>query len=312
MRKLLIDTDVGGDDAVALIMALRDPSVRVEAVTTVMGNVPVEQATYNAMLTIERAGTYTPPVYQGLSTAILNQPLVNKDYTIHGKDGMGDLNLPSPSLKAEPIHAVDFLIHTIEEHPGEYELVALGPATNLAWISLRSPKTLSKLKRIVLMAGTGPYFGNATPLAEGNARMDPEALDIVLRDAGTDVVLVGWNLCIHEYLFTEAELTAMGNSGSSLTKFCLDINHNLIELNERRFGEKALDFADPAAMAVALRPELVLESVSAYTRVETNRGLAYGAVAVDHCHQSGCSPNATTCLRLDASGLKKCITELIL
>lgn len=85
MRKLLIDTDVGGDDAVALIMALRDPSVRVEAVTTVMGNVLVEQATYNALLTIERAGTYTPPVYQGLSTGILNQPLVNKDYTIHGR-----------------------------------------------------------------------------------------------------------------------------------------------------------------------------------------------------------------------------------
>ena len=139
MRKLLIDTDVGGDDAVALVMALRDPKVQVEAITTVMGNVSVEQATKNALITIERAGTYAPPVYQGLTTGVLNQPLVGKNYTIHGRDGMGDLGLPEPRLQPEKEHAVDFLIRTIEAHPGEYELVTLGPVTNLAWVSLRSP-----------------------------------------------------------------------------------------------------------------------------------------------------------------------------
>ena len=312
MRKLLIDTDVGGDDAVALVMALRDPKVQVEAITTVMGNVSVEQATKNALITIERAGTYAPPVYQGLTTGVLNQPLVGKNYTIHGRDGMGDLGLTEPGLQPEKEHAVDFLIRTIEAHPGEYELVTLGPVTNLAWVSLRSPGTLAKLKRITMMMGTGPYFGTATPLAEGNARMDPEALDIVLRDAGTELVLVGWNLCINEYLFTPEDLQSIRDSGSPLANWCLDINHNLVELNEKRFGAPALDFADPAAMAVALEPKLVLESVTAYTRAETNHGLAYGAIAVDHCHHSGEKPNATTCTKLDPQGLKRCIISRIL
>lgn len=312
MRRLLIDTDVGGDDAVALVMALRDPGVHVEAITTVMGNVPVEQATKNALITIERAGTYAPPVYQGLSNGILNQPLVGKNYTIHGRDGMGDLGLPEPELRPEKEHAVDFLIRTIEAHPGEYELVTLGPVTNLAWVSLRSPGTLAKLKKITMMMGTGPYFGNASPLAEGNARMDPEALDMVLRDAGTELVLVGWNLCIHEYLFTPEDLQAIRDSGSALGGWCLDINHNLVELNERRFGAPSLDMADPVAMAVALEPSLVLDSVTAYTRAETNRGLAYGAIAVDHCHHSGERPNATTCTRLDPKRLKECIVSRIL
>ncbi len=312
MRRLLIDTDTGGDDAVALIMALRDPGVRVEAVTTVMGNVEVEQATQNALLAIERAGTYAPPVYRGLHNAVLNEPLVNKNFDIHGRDGMGDLGLPPPALRPQQEHAVDFLIRTIEAQPGEFEMVTLGPVTNLAWISLRSPGTLAKLKRITMMMGTGPYFGNATPLAEGNARMDPEALDIVLRDAGTELVLVGWDLCINEYLFTEEDLKRLRETESETAKFCLDINHNLVELNERRFGAPVLDFADPVAMAVALEPDLVEQSVTAYTRAETNKGLAYGAIAVDHCHQSGREPNATTCTKLDAKRLKRCILSHII
>ncbi len=126
---------------------------------------------------------------------------------------MGDLGLPPPALRPQREHAVDFLIRAIEAEPGELEMVTLGPATNLAWISLRSPDTLSKLKRITMMIGTGPYFGNATPLAEGNARMDPEALDIVLRDAGTDVVLVGWDLCITSISSREQSLDRLGRFG---------------------------------------------------------------------------------------------------
>ena len=312
MRKILIDTDTGSDDAVALIMALREPSVHVEAITTVMGNVEVELATRNALLSIERAGTYAPPVYQGLSTGVINDPLEGKDYGIHGRDGMGDLGLPAPSGSAEKEHAVDFLIRTIESHPGEYEMVTLGPVTNLAWIALRSPGTLSKLKRITMMMGTGPYYGNITPFSEGNARMDPEAVDMVLRRAETDIVLAGWSLCINEYLFTEEDITWLEKTDSERAKFCLDINHDLIDLNKKRFGKRTIDFADPVAMAVALEPGLVTESITAYTNVELNHGLAYGAIGVDHCHQSGKPANATTITRLDADRMKRYIMERII
>ena len=145
MRRILIDTDTGGDDAVALIMALREPSVKVEAVTTVMGNVNTEQATINALISIERAGTYAPPVYKGLTNGIINEPLVGKDYTIHGRDGMGDLGISAPKLQAEKEHAIDFLIRYIEENPGELELVTLGPVTNIASITRNSCKVEAHL-----------------------------------------------------------------------------------------------------------------------------------------------------------------------
>lgn len=312
MRRILIDTDTGGDDAVALVMALRDPSVKVEAVTTVMGNVNTDQATINALISIEKAGTYAPPVYKGLTNGVINEPLVGKDYTIHGRDGMGDLGLPMPQLKIEEEHAVDFLIRYIEENPGELELITLGPVTNIAWVALRSPGTLAKLKRITMMMGTGPYFGNATPLSEGNARMDPEALAIVLREAKTDIVLAGWNLCINEYLFRQDDLDKLRNSGSELARWCVDINHNLIELNALRFKEDVLDMADPVAMAVALDPSLVTESVTAYTQVETNNGLAYGAIAVDHIGQSRKKPNATTIVSIDGPRMKEFIHKLLI
>ncbi len=312
MRRILIDTDTGGDDAVALVMALRHPNVKVEAITTIMGNVHVEQATKNALITIEKAGTYAPPVYQGLHNGVVNQPMVGKDYTIHGRDGMGDLGLAEPKLTKEEEHAVDFLIRYIEENPYELEMVTLGPVTNLAWVALRSPGTLDKLKKIYMMMGTGPYFGNATPLAEGNARMDPEALEIVLRDVKTDIILVGWNVCINEYLFQPEDLQEIKDAGTELAQFCLDINHNLIELNEKRMGYPVIDMADPAAMAVALEPEMIEESVTAYTCVETNKGLAYGAIAVDHMHQSGKEPNATTVVRISVDGMKNCIKKHII
>ena len=310
MRRFLIDTDTGTDDAVALIMALRDPGVKVEAITTVAGNVDVDRATQNALISVERAETYAPPVYKGLGMPILRER-IKADKSVHGEDGMGDLNLPKAKLTPADGHAVDFLIRYIEDNPGELEMVTLGPVTNLALICHRSPQTLAKLKKIYMMMGTGTWFGNATPMAEGNASMDPEALDIVLRYAKTEIILVGWDLCTNEYYFTGEDIAAIYAAGSHIAKFCLDINHTLMTLNERRFGVKGIDFADPVAMAVALEPDMVEQSVTAYTRVETNTGLAYGAIAIDYFHRQGRQPNATTCLKLDAQKMKDCIIRRI-
>lgn len=311
MRRFLIDTDTGTDDAVAIIMALRDPGIRVEGITTVCGNVEVEQATFNCLKAVEMAGRYCPPVYQGLSMPILRESVRSTAQGPHGVDGMGDLALSPPTLRAQEEHGVDFLIRYIEEHPGQLELVTLGPVTNLAWVALRSPDTLKKIKRIYMMMGTGAWFGNASPMAEGNAYMDPEALDIVLRLAGTEIVLVGWDMCIHEYLFTMPEVEQMCREGTTLTKFCMDINHTLVSLNARRFGVASIDFADPVAMAVALQPELVEERFEAYVRVCTGKDLSYGALAVDRYGRLGKTPNVQICRKLDAAAMKQCIFQHI-
>lgn len=307
MRRFLIDTDTGTDDAVAIIMALRDQNVKVEGITTVCGNVGVEQATQNCLKAVEMAGTYCPPVYRGLSMPVLREPVPSSAHGPHGVDGLGDLDLAPPVLQPQEEHGVDFLIRYIEENPGQLELVTLGPATNLAWVALKSPGTLTKLKRIYMMMGTGAWFGNASPMAEGNAYMDPEGLDMVLRLAGTEIVLVGWDMCIHDYLFTMPEVDRMCREGTELTRFCLGINHTLVSLNKRRFGVESIDFADPVAMAVALQPSLVLDSVEAYARVSTSKDVAYGAIAADLYGRLGKTANVRICRKLNAAALKECI-----
>ena len=125
MRRFIIDTDTGSDDAVALVMALRDKSLKVEAITTVAGNVNVELATKNALMSIDFAETYAPPVFKGAP-----KPMMHEHWDaagVHGEDGMGDLGLSAPKLQAEKEHAIDFLIRYIEENPGELELITLGP-----------------------------------------------------------------------------------------------------------------------------------------------------------------------------------------
>ena len=313
MRRFIIDTDTGSDDAVAIVMALRDPNVRVEAITTVAGNVGVDRATENCLISIEMAGTYAPPVYKGLSRPLIREEVEEeKSYDIHGYDGMGDIGLSAPTLKAHDEHAVDFLIRYIEQNPGKLELVTLGPVTNLAWIAHRSPDTLKKLKCIYMMMGTGAWFGNVNGLSEGNAHMDPESLEIVLRYAGCEITLVGWDMCINEYMFRKPELDALYETGSPIAKFCLDINQKLIRLNESRFGEPCFDMADPAAMAVALDPGMIERSVRAYHHVETNKGPAYGAISVDAYRLNAKHPaNATTVVKVDAARLNKCIVDRI-
>ena len=316
MRRFIIDTDTGSDDAVAIIMALRDPNVRVEAITTIAGNVGLERATMNCAVSIEMADTYVPPIYKGLTRPLLREvkreEAEHEAKGAHGCDGLGDIGIKASRLKAEDEHAVDFLIRYIEENPDELEIVTIGPVTNLAWVAHRSPNTLKKVKHIYMMMGTGAWFGNASGLAEGNAYMDPEALDIVLRYAGCPITLIGWDMCINEYAFSKEELDALIATGSARAKFCVDINNILIKLNEKRFGAPCFDMADPVAMAVALDPSVVEKSISGYHRVETGKGIAYGAVSVEAYSDRGrCEPNAVTVVKADVARLKKIITDRI-
>lgn len=130
MRKFLIDTDTASDDAIALMMALREPTIQVEAITVVCGNLSVDQAVKNALNTIEAINTYAPPVYRGMHKPIM-RPLFTSEY-VHGSDGMGNMHLPAPTGKAEDMHAIDAIIHHIMANPHELEVVTLGPMTNLA------------------------------------------------------------------------------------------------------------------------------------------------------------------------------------
>lgn len=197
MRHILIDTDTASDDAVALLMALREPGVKVEAITAVAGNCPLEHCVKNALICVEKAGTYAPPVYAGMA-----KPLFRTRYHshhIHGEDGMGDMALPTPRLAVEPVHAVDAIIDCAARLKGELEIVTLGPLTNLAMAVLKAPALAEKVKRVYVMGGSGLTPGNITPLAEFNFYADAEAAHLVLT-AGLPLTLVGWEIGMGEAL----------------------------------------------------------------------------------------------------------------
>src|SRR5258708_4712722 len=178
-RTLLIDTDTASDDAVALIMALRSRSVRVAAITVVAGNVPVAQATSNALFTAELCGADVP-VYSGAETPLLRK-LVVADW-FHGVDGLGAHGYKPAKRRAESRHAVDAIIQTVDENPG-IEIVTLGPLTNLAMALLRDPKLAASVKRCVVMGGAPCCEGNVTPAAEFNISVDPAPAHFVCGSA---------------------------------------------------------------------------------------------------------------------------------
>jgi purine nucleosidase len=219
MRRLLLDTDTAADDPVALVMALRHPGVRVEAITIVAGNVPVDQGVQNALYTLELLEERVP-VFRGAEAPLL-APLETSQF-IHGEDGMGDIGLPLQGREPHPGHAVDALLETTGRYPGEVELVTLGPLTNVAMALHRDPSFAGKVKGCVMMCGASDHLGNITPVAEYNAWVDPEAAKVVFT-SGMPLKMVGLDVSRKHASFTSDEATELRGMGTPLAQFCVDI-----------------------------------------------------------------------------------------
>ncbi len=307
-RKIIIDTDCGSDDAMAIAMALNEPNIDIMMISTVHGNVSVEQATINTLTTIEQASTYSPKVYTGSK-----EPLIRESYfayETHGNDGMGDIGLTPKKLTPEKENAVIKLITTLEENPaGEIEIIALGPLTNLALAYKVAPDALKKVKRISLMgtAGLGP--GNVTPLAEFNVWQDPEAAKIVF-ESGISLFVVGWDACLGESMLNSDDIAKIRNS-SALGQFAIDCNRQLMELNKERFGENMLDMADPAAMAAIIHPECIKTMGTYYCEIDTNLGVGYGNAVMYDCSEWHKKANITLCSELQPDIFKNYLYETL-
>lgn len=300
MRKLLIDTDTASDDAVALLMALREPSVKVEAITVVAGNCKLQQCVRNALVSVERAGTYSPPVYAGMTRPLLRDPFMS--HHIHGADGMGDMDLSPPTLEQEHLHAVDAIIHYAEKYAGELEIVTLGPLTNLAMAVLKSPAIIEKIKHVFVMGGAGLTPGNITPLAEFNFYVDAEAADIVIK-SGLPLTVVGWEIGMSEAFINEHDLDYL-NQLSPLGRFVVRCNKTLMEFNTGRTDRKGFDLPDPTTMAVALYPDIIQEAFVHYSWVEYKNQSSYGHYVIDSTNLTGNPPNARIVFKIK-SGLFK-------
>ena len=276
-RSFIIDTDTASDDAVALLMALRHPDVRVEAITVVAGNVELEQGLRNALYTVELSGADVP-VYRG-SAAPLRRELVVAQF-FHGRDGLGDQGYPAPTGKAADGDASDVLIDTIRSNPG-IVLVTLGPLTNVAKALARAPDIATAVGRCVVMGGAACTVGNVTPAAEYNVWVDPDAARAVFR-SGLPIEMVGWELCRGAATLSEAEMAEVRGFGTPMAEFAMDCNTRALAAARLQSNEPGLPLPDPVAMAIAIDPAICTKKSRHYVDVEVDSDLTRGMTVVDH------------------------------
>ena len=275
-RTFLIDTDTASDDAVALIIALRAPDVRVVAITTVAGNVDVQQATRNALYTSELC-LADVPVYAGAEKPLLR---AHADATwFHGRDGLGDHNYPPPLRSPGKLHAVDAIIDAIDTNSG-LVIVTLAPLTNLALALAKKPAIAAKVGRCVVMGGAPCCEGNVTPAAEYNIWVDPEAARIVLL-SGLPVELIGWQLCRGEAVVNESDISLIHGFNNALARFAIECNSHARQAYKVQTGEDGICLPDPVAMCIALDPTVGTEWSEHYVDVETQSELTRGMTVVD-------------------------------
>jgi purine nucleosidase len=276
LRTFLIDTDTASDDAVALIMALRAPDVRVAAITTVAGNVPVQQSTRNALYTVELCGSEVP-VYMGAEKPLLR---TYQDATwFHGRDGLGDQGYPPPHRSPDKLHAVDAIIETIEANPG-ITIVTLAPLTNLALAIAKRPEIVAQVGRCVVMGGAPCCEGNVTPAAEYNIWVDPEAARVVTL-SGMPVELVGWHLSRGDAVVREDDIARILSFNNDVAKFAIECNSRARKAYNVQTGENGISLPDPVAMCIALDPSVGSDWSDHYVDVETQSELTRGMTVVD-------------------------------
>lgn len=299
-RPFLIDTDTASDDAVALIMALRNPQIEVLAITTVAGNVRVEQATRNALYTAELCGSEVP-VFAGAE-----KPLRREHYGadwFHGSDGLGGHGYPPPKRAPERIPAPDAIIATVEAYVGALETVTLGPLTNIALALQKRPDIAGKVRRCVVMGGAPCCEGNVTPAAEYNIWCDPEAARIVMR-SGLPIELVGWHLSRDGAVLNASEIEHILSFKNPIACFAIECNSAAQQAYFVQTGEHGIALPDPVAMALALDPSIATTRSKHFVEVETESELTRGMTIVDRLNVAADERNRQVWAQSLADGRK--------
>uniref|UniRef100_A0A452XS39 uridine nucleosidase n=2 Tax=Aegilops tauschii subsp. strangulata TaxID=200361 RepID=A0A452XS39_AEGTS len=274
--KLIIDTDPGIDDSVAIMMAFHAPGVEVLGLTTIFGNCTTAYATRNALILCEKAGHPDVPVAEGSAEPLKGGKPQVADF-VHGSDGLGNVPVPAPTTKKAEQTAAEFLVDKVSQFPGEVSVLALGPLTNIALAIKMDPSFVTKVKKIVVLGGAFFAAGNATPSAEANIHSDPEAADMVFT-SGADIAVVGLNITT-QVSFTEADLSELRSSGGKQAQFLCDICKFYSDWHLHSYGDPAVFLHDPVSLAALVRPELFTFR-KGVVRVET-QGICRGHTSMD-------------------------------
>ncbi|SNT37224.1 purine nucleosidase/pyrimidine-specific ribonucleoside hydrolase [Asanoa hainanensis] len=292
-ENVIVDCDPGHDDALALLLAVGDPRLRVLGVTTVAGNQTLDKTTRNALRMLALAGVDGVPVAAGCDRPLVGDLSV-AEY-IHGVSGLDGPDLDLPVADVAGVHAVELMRRLITESAEPVTLIALGPLTNVALLLRRHPEVAPGVRRIVFMGGSTGR-GNTTPYGEFNIVTDPEAADIVLR-SGLPTTMIGLNVT-HQALATERVIADFRGLGTRLGTVCAELMTFFASAYLREFDFPHPPVHDPIAVATVIDASIV-RTVAAPVAVELTGAYTRGATVVDLHHRTGDTPNADVAVGLD-------------
>lgn len=275
-EKIIIDTDPGIDDSIAILMAFQSPELEILGFTTIFGNVTTEDATRNALLLCEIAGCPDIPVAQGKSEPLKREPPRIADF-VHGVNGLGNIPLPPVKSKKSDKSACEFLVEKVSENPGEVSVLALGPLTNVALAIKRDSSFARNVKRIVVLGGAFFALGNVNPAAEANIYGDPEAADIVFT-SGANIDVVGINITTQVQM-TDEHLDALRKCEGRHAQFISDICKFYRDWHVKSDGVYGIFLHDPVSFVALVRPDLFTFK-KGVVRVET-QGICVGHTLMD-------------------------------
>jgi inosine-uridine nucleoside N-ribohydrolase len=301
--EIILDCDPGHDDAIALLLALASPELRLLGVTTVSGNQTLEKTTANAIRVLDHVGRHDIPVAAGAGRPLIRERHVAAE--VHGETGLDGPDLPPPSRDHEPTHAIDWIAAAVAANPQRVTLVATGPLTNVALFTARYPDLSARLERVVLMGGA-IGAGNVTPAAEFNIWADPEAAYRVFT-SGLDLTMVGLDVT-HKALLTPAHADRLADSGSA-GKLVADLYTFYARFHARRYGWDGAPVHDAVALAQVVDPSL-LETAHCGVVVDTGPELSRGRTHVD-LGAATWEPNCQVAVDIDAERFLSLLTDRI-
>jgi purine nucleosidase len=303
-QKIIIDTDPGQDDAVAILLALASPELEVLGITCVAGNVPLERTARNARTVCELAGRPDIRVFAGCD-APLSRGLVTAEH-VHGKTGLDGAELPAPTMPLQEAHGVDFIIDTLRtEPPGSVTLVPIGPLTNIATALRRAPDIAPRIARIVLMGGAYFEVGNITPAAEFNIYVDPEAASEVF-GAGVPLVVVPLDVT-HKALVTAPRVAAFRALGTPVGDTVALWTDFFERFDKEKYGAPGAPLHDPCTIAWLLEPGL-FSGREINVEIELQGTHTSGMTVADWWRVTGKPANALFLGDVDADGFFTLLT----
>ena len=305
-RKIIIDTDPGQDDAVAILLALGSPEdIDLLGITTVAGNVPLTLTQKNARITCEVAGRPEVKVYAGCD-APLERPLVTAEH-VHGGTGLDGPDLFEPTMALQDQHGVEFIIDTLRaEAPGTVTLCPLGPLTNIGAAFRKAPDIIDRVQEIVLMGGAYFEVGNITPAAEFNIYVDPEAARDVLA-SGVKITMMPLDVT-HKALTSRARVQAFRDLGSRAGNFTADMLDFFERFDVEKYGSEGGPLHDPCVIAYLIQPEL-FSGRHINVEIETTSPLTLGMTVADWWGVTDRPANALFIGDVDADGFFALLTE---